>query len=110
MSNVLDFGKVDGIVVDKSDNTLVLLVIDQLPWDSARHEYEHLLLLEKKLNAYVVFIQKGLYKKTYPAREFEKFRIEVSLKNVCTSKGKEFFARASKKLEPLNIDLKYKQY
>lgn len=104
--SVLDIDKIDGLGIDSNDNTLVFLISDHLPWESA--EYEHLQLLQQKINSYIRFIQSGEYKKHYPEKNFEKFRIEVGFKHFYTDNVITFFALANSRIKSLNIDLKYK--
>ncbi len=57
-TNIVDF-----ISIDK-DGHVVLTISDHLEWDS---ENKHLVLLQKKLNAYLRFIESGELLKEYPA-------------------------------------------
>lgn len=59
---------VDGVAIDKDRNALCLLLTDHLAWEGkdALDEYEHLKLLQEKLNAYISFLESGQYKESYP--------------------------------------------
>ena len=49
--SVLDFEKVDGIAYDEKNKCVRLLIADHLEWDD---EYDHLVVLQEKINAYIV--------------------------------------------------------
>ena len=65
---------VDGVAIDKDRNALCLLLTDHLAWEGkdALDEYEHLKLLQEKLNAYISFLESGQYKESYPNEEFSR--------------------------------------
>ena len=46
--------QIDAIANDKENACLVLLITDHLNWDN---EFEHLKILQDKINAYVAFIE-----------------------------------------------------
>lgn len=54
---------VDGLAYDPDENVVVMLLADGLDWSD---ETEHLLLLQKKINAYAAFIEQRQYEKVYP--------------------------------------------
>lgn len=55
---------VDFVSVDKDSGEIWLTISDHLPWD--KDEGEHLDLLQRKLNAYLRFIESGELPKKYP--------------------------------------------
>ena len=55
--------QMDGIANDKENACLVLLITDHLNWDN---EFEHLKILQDKINAYVAFIESEQYDEIYP--------------------------------------------
>lgn len=62
---------IDGIGINKEQDAIMLLLCDHLSWDredSLKHS-DHLLLLQKKINAYVAFLESGQYKENYPKLE-----------------------------------------
>lgn len=54
---------VDFISISESHNEVVLTISDHLSWDE---EYEHLLLLQEKINHYLSFIESGELLAVYP--------------------------------------------
>lgn len=103
--SVTETNKIDGIGIDKEDNTLVFLITDHLTW--LIEEYKHLKLLQAKLNAYVAYIESKQYKSVYHGREFDKFRIEIAFKYQCTENCMRFLAAGRNQLKSRNIDVKY---
>ena len=61
--SVLDEDVVDAIGVETSSGKVVLTVADHLDWAD---EKGHLLALEKKLNAYLAFVESGELNESYP--------------------------------------------
>lgn len=70
---------IDGMGINKEQDSIMLLLCDHLPWegDKAPKVVDHLLLLQKKINAYVAFLESGQYKEKYPALEFEMAVIDI---------------------------------
>lgn len=68
---------VDGLGVDKERNELVLLITDDLSWEK---DYEHLAMLQKKINTYAAYIKAKQYTRVYPDEHFDSFLIEIHLK------------------------------
>ncbi len=60
--SVLNKECVDGIAFDKKRNCLRLLITDHLEWND---EYEHLLILQEKINSYLAFCEQKEYIKNY---------------------------------------------
>lgn len=69
---------IDGIGVDDSTNTLVLLIIDPFTWEV--QELEHLRAIQAKINNYVAYIESKGYASRYKNRSFDGFRIEFAFK------------------------------
>ena len=57
---------IDGMGTNKGQDAIMLLLCDHLPWegDKAPKVVDHLLLLQKKINAYVAFLESGHIKKS----------------------------------------------
>ncbi len=64
--SVIDAKSIDGIAINQ-ENTLVLLISDEMSWAS---EYNHLMMLQNKINAYLEFCDSRQYEKIYPGRVF----------------------------------------
>lgn len=58
----------------KKKNELVLGITDHLNWED---EHGHLMLLQEKINTYLMYIETKQYKEVYPGRNFEIFLIHI---------------------------------
>jgi hypothetical protein len=86
--SIEDKNNIDGIAISKDDEQkLMLLVTDHLDW---QNEYEHLILLQDKINAYIGFLEIEQYKEVYPEKVFTLFCIEVHFKYETTNNCVKF--------------------
>lgn len=60
--SVLEANTIDGIAMTNDDKGIVLLITDHLGWEN---EYQHLKILQKKINAYISFWESEQYKEIY---------------------------------------------
>lgn len=83
---------IDGMAIDKDRNALVLLLTDHLVWEGedALSEFNHLNLLQDKINAYISFLESGQYKENYPAESFSMAVIEIHFKYSITDNCEKF--------------------
>lgn len=85
---------IDGIAIDSNRNALVLLITDHLMWESensdALSEYEHLTLLQEKINAYISYLESKQYKEQYPEMAFDMAVIEIHFKYDITENCEKF--------------------
>lgn len=71
--SVVDKDTVDGIALSE-DKVIKLLITDHLAWEE---EYEHLLILQDKINSYLAFCESGQYKEVYEDCEAESVVFEI---------------------------------
>ena len=102
--SIEELNAVDGLGVSDDKKELALLVSDHLDWDN---EYEHLVLLQDKINAYVSFIEAKQYKSIYPQYDFERFVIEIHFKYNITNNCCKFIETASQQIRQLNTVINY---
>ena len=57
-------------------NTLILQLYDHLDFDE-EFEYDHMVMLQDKLNTYIWYIDSNQYQDTYLEKEFSNFIINV---------------------------------
>lgn len=96
-----EVNKVDGM--GKESDQLVLLIADYLDWDA---EYDHLVILQDKINAYLSFIESKQYQDTYPDEEFSQFWIDIHFKHDITQNCEYFLESIASQIEPLNIKIR----
>lgn len=76
--------------ITERDDSLVLTISDHLEWDSKN---EHLYFLQEKINAYLMAIESGQVKKSYPLSSDKDFVISVVLKYAPNDTGTSFLSR-----------------
>ncbi|WP_115994299.1 DUF6572 domain-containing protein [Cohnella lupini] len=98
-SNVVDF-----IGTDRNENKVYLSISDHLGWTEAE-EYNHLLLLQEKLNTYIEFVKSGQIYEDYPDACDKKIEIVLYSKFEISPIVREFLTRAEGFLRELGITL-----
>jgi hypothetical protein len=101
--SVVDENTLDGIGISKEGENLILLITDHLDWTN---EYEHLILLQNKINAYINFLETEQYKEVYPKKQFGLYCIEIHFKYEMTLNCSKFIDRVNEQLSENNITLK----
>lgn len=94
---------IDGKEPDLSGN-LIFYLEDELEWNENK-EKEHLLLLQDKLNTYLSYIQRGEYKKDYPAYNFRQAIIEIKFHSNITEHCKRYLQLVQRQIEEYAIKL-----
>lgn len=100
--SVVETNKIDGIGTSKRRGELLLLITDHLGWEN---EYEHLVVLQNKINAYLDFIESKQYLEIYPDSQFKKIVIEINFKNKITKKCDDFLKVVSNQTRQFNIEI-----
>jgi hypothetical protein len=100
--SVVDENKVDGMGISKDGKRLALLIADHLDWT---HEYEHLIQLQNKINAYINFLQSEQYKEVYQQKEFDSYCIEIHFKYDLPTNCLKFIDRVNQQLCENNITI-----
>ena len=83
---------IDGAGIDKERKEICLLLTDHLAWkgnDSLR-EYDHLMLLQEKINAYISYLETEQYKEQYPKEEINRAVIKIHFKYDITDNCEKF--------------------
>lgn len=102
--SIEELNAVDGLGVSDDKKKLALLISDHLDWNN---EYEHLILLQDKINSYVSFIETEQYKSIYPEYNFNQFVIEIRFKFKITDNCLKFINTASQQIKQLNTIINY---
>lgn len=98
--SIIDKKKIDAIGTNKSGDELLLMITDHLEWNN---EYEHLIILQDKINSYFAYIEAKEYNDIYPNKEFKSYIIEIHFKYKITDKCRQFLEIAQKQAEEFNI-------
>lgn len=99
--SIIDSDKVDGM--GKRNNELILLITDHLEWEN---EYEHLLILQNKINSYLGFIETKQYKETYPNTDFDNYVIEIHFLNDISKNCLKLLDVIANQVEEFNIKIR----
>lgn len=71
-----------------------LYIIDHFPWDE-HSSYQHVMMLQTKINSYLAFIESGEIYEKYPEHIDKSVIIIVLGKYPLSDKAKEFYEKAS---------------
>lgn len=83
---------IDGIGIDREGKILRLLMTDHFPWsnEASLSEYDHLMLLQEKINGYIAYLESKQYEKQYPGKIFQLAVIEIHFKYDITDNCEKF--------------------
>ena len=101
--SVTESNKIDAMGKSKEKKELSLLIADHLEWEN---EYEHLVILQDKINSYLGFIESKQYESIYPYDNFETFVIEIHFQNGMTDNCLKFLETVANQAEELNVTIK----
>ena len=82
---------IDLLGVDKTTGNCTLTITDHLEWS----DQEHLLVLQEKINTYLVFIESGEILEQYPEAKKNPIRINVVMLHEPTEEATNFLKQAS---------------
>lgn len=102
--SVVDDNTVDGIALTDDNEGIVLLLSDHLDWDD---EYNHLLILQEKLNAYIYFLEEKQYEEIYSNANIVYGIIDIHFLHKITKNVKKFLKSVQVQLEELGITMQY---
>ncbi len=97
---------VDGIGIDREQNDVLrLLITDHFAWqgEDTLDEYDHLMMLQDKINAYISYLESGQYKQTYPDREFSMAILEIHFMYEISDNCTAFLNAVQSQIEELGI-------
>ncbi len=102
--SVLDKESIDAVAITSDGVGIKLLISDHLVWTD---EYEHLLLLQEKINGYIMFLENGQYKDVYKNIDFRYGVIEIHFMYEPTNKTKQFLQTVRNQISELGIRIEY---
>jgi hypothetical protein len=82
--------KVIDYITEKEDAKVVLTISDHLEWDK---DNEHLVVLQEKINSYLMAIESGQIYDKYPSSKGKQFVVSITLKYDPNENGKLFLSR-----------------
>lgn len=87
-----DVKVIDGMGIDRERKAICLLLTDHFAWkdDDSLNEYDHLMLLQEKINAYISYLESKQYEEQYPGEAFDMAVIEIHFKYDITDNCEKF--------------------
>ncbi len=99
--SVIEKSVVDGIgLADKG--IMKMLITDHLDW---MDEYNHLLILQEKINAYIGFCESEQYKDVYAEEEIEHVVFEVHFLYTPTQNAYKFLQQIPSQINNLDVSV-----
>jgi hypothetical protein len=96
--------RIDMLSFDPATREIVLTISDHLDWtNSTRHQE----ILQKKLNAYLAFVESGELHEKYPEAGSGRICLKIVLKFKPDKKGLLFLNRAQKVVESAGFRLEH---
>ncbi|RLQ93674.1 DUF6572 domain-containing protein [Falsibacillus albus] len=102
--SIKDKDKIDSIGMNKETGIVTLAITDHLDWSN---EYEHLILLQDKINIYVSFLESGEVYESYPQAEGKNFEIKIFSKFDLPGNAVEYLNVAYSTVKEAGFDLSY---
>lgn len=103
--SIIDTNSVDAVAISYDRKGIKLIIEDYLGWE---HEYNHLMTLQDKVNAYVSFFVNKEYDVMYKGYPIEYGLIEVQFKYEPTEKALQFIEEADKQISNLPLSIEYR--
>lgn len=98
--SVLDKETVDGMAKDRGGNGIRLLITDHLDWND---EYNHLLVLQEKINSYIVFCEEHQYNQICKDTIVEYAIFEIHFMFEPTIKAMNFLEQVQRQVNEMGI-------
>lgn len=98
---------IDIIGIDKETGSVVLTISDHLDWsDSPSHQ----LILQKKLNTYLSFVESGEINTQYPSSKGRSVVLEVVFKNCPDHGALQFLGKVSEIVQAAGFQFRYRVF
>lgn len=88
------------------NDKLILQLYDHLEFDD-EIEYDHMIMLQDKLNTYIWYIDSKQYQDTYEGKDFSRFVINIFFMFHPSELCINFLENVKKKLADANIQINY---
>lgn len=102
--SVVDNKTVDGVALTDDKKGIILLITDHLEW---KDEYQHLIMLQAKINAYISFLEEKQYKDIYQDMSIMYGIIEIHFLHCLIKNAEKFLHSVNNQLNELGIKIQY---
>lgn len=102
--SVVDNKMVDGVALTDDKNGIILLITDHVDWSD---EYQHLIILQEKINVYITFLEEKQYEEIYKGKEIVYGVIEIHFLHNLTINAEKFLQSVQNQVAELGIKIQY---
>lgn len=102
--SVVDNKTVDGIALTDDKNGIILLITDHVDWSD---EYQHLVMLQEKINVYITFLAEKQYEEIYKGEEIAYGVIEIHFLYDLTVNAEKFLQSVQNQVAELGIKIQH---
>ena len=102
--SVVDNKTVDGVALTDDNNGIILLIADHMDW---RDEYQHLVMLQEKINVYITFLEEKQYEDIYKGENITYGIIEIHFLYSLTANAEKFLQLVQNQVAELGVKIQY---
>lgn len=103
--SIIDKETLDGIAINADGDSIRLFLSDHLDWNE---EYTHLLMLQEKINSYIMFCENQQYKDIYKDLFVKYVIIEIHFLFEPTEAAVCFLDQVNRQLNEIGIFVEWK--
>ena len=86
------------------NNGIILLIADHMDW---RDEYQHLVMLQEKINVYITFLEQKQYEDIYKGENITYGIIEIHFLYNLTANAEKFLQSVQNQVAELGVKIQY---
>ena len=102
--SVVDNKTIDGIALTDDKKGIILLITDHVDW---RDEYQHLVMLQKKINVYISYLEEKQYEDIYKGEDIIYGIIEIHFLHSLTINAEKFLQSVQNQVGELGVKIQY---
>lgn len=102
--SVIDNKTVDGVALTDDKKGIILLITDHVDWSD---EYQHLVMLQEKINVYITFLEEKQYEEIYKGEEISYGVIEIHFLHNLTVNAEKFLQSVQDQISEIGVKIQY---
>ena len=102
--SVVDNKTIDGIALTDDKKGIILLITDHVDW---RDEYQHLLMLQEKINIYIYYLEEKQYEDIYKGENITYGIIEIHFLYSLTINAEKFLQSVQNQVAEIGVKIQY---
>lgn len=102
--SVIDNKTVDGVALTDDKKGIILLITDHVDWSD---EYQHLVMLQEKINVYITFLEEKRYEEIYKGEEISYGVIEIHFLHNLTVNAEKFLQSVQDQISEIGVKIQY---